>query len=188
MEMSTSTAITHWFHTHNPPFTPRVFTEQVIQLFLQSLRKFRLNLDVSIQQFNKVMLDAVCTFYYAKQRLRTIEGPRRTFSYPKEWSTLCEESWQDALVHSFFSLEYWDNFWKQFPTLYDVLLDIQPFLTAILPLYVRRSLDILVDKKYIIRDYTNDFIRYDSYESEHEEEDIDYYYKSKKQKKLLNDN
>lgn len=186
--MSTSAEITHWLHTVNEcNFTPAEFTEQVIILFKNSLRLYRLNLDVQDHVFNKCICDAVCTFYYSRQRHRTIQGPLRNFTTPSEWTTLCEDCWQELLIFRFFSLEYWDNFWESIGVgeLNGIFLEIQPFLTAVLPLYVRRSIKVLEQEQFITLEDGN-FIRLENHISDDENDDYEYA-KTKKQRKLLND-
>lgn len=188
---TTSGAITLWFHTVNYcNFTPAQFVGIVIRLFKSSLRLFHLHLDVQDAVFRKAMVDAVCTFYHSKQTHRSISGPLRNFTVPLNWSNVCEECWQDVLVHTFFTIEYWDDFWRQsdFGTMPDLFYDIQPFLTAVLPLYVRRSTALLESEHYIVLDEGNKYMRFEAQDADNEEDDGDaYYIKTKKQKKLQND-
>jgi hypothetical protein len=191
MEKTKSKEITKWFHTVNyDNFSPADFTTIVISLFKQSLKRFRLTLDVSNEQFLKAMVDAVCTFYNAKQSFKPLSGPLRTFSAPAGWTHLCEECWQDMLLHDYFTMDYWDNFWGccEFPLLTDLFYDIQPFLTAVLPLYVRRSLDLLFENEYILQDDNNEFVRWEPHLLGDEDEEYDSHYsKTKKQRKIMND-
>ena len=184
--MATSREITAWFHKENEyNFTPANFTAIVIRLFKQSVKRFRLSLDVSEEQFTKAMVDAVCTFYLAKQKFRSVHGPQRNFYVPNKWSQICEDCWQDMLLHSFFTLDYWDNFWKcyEFGKMPTFFYDIQPFLTGVLPMYVRRSADKLVDNKYLSIDEDNSYVRFLTRDSDDEEDDFDFHYmKSKKQR------
>jgi len=185
-----SKEITAWFHKENEyNFTPAQYTSIIIRLFKQSIKRFHLNLDVQDEQFNKSIMDAVCTFYLAKQKCRSISGPQRNFYVPSGWNQLCEECWQDMLFHSFFTIDYWDNFWKcyEFGKMPSLFIDIQPFLTAVLPMYVRRRIDLLVERQYIVKD-EGTFVRFADGETDGEEDDHDFYYvKSKKQRKIQND-
>lgn len=186
-----SKEITVWLHKENEyNFTPAQFTEIVIRLFKQSLKRFHLNLDVSEQQFNKSMVDAVCTFYLAKQKFRSVSGPQRNFYTPSGWNQVCEDCWQDMLTHSFFRLDYWDNFWNyyEFGVMPRFFYDVQPFITAVLPMYVRRRLDILIDKEYIAQDNGNSYVRFLPRDYDEEDDEHDFYHaKSKKQRKIQND-
>jgi hypothetical protein len=159
------------------------------KLFKSSLKRFHLHLDVLEEEFTKSICDAVCTFYLSKKKLKAIKGPLRTFSNPQGWSALCEDSWQDVLIFTFFTLEYWDTFWENsaFSAFPELVHEIQPFLTAILPMYVRRSTDVLVDKRYIVQD-ENNYIRWEPEYEDNVADDYDtHHIKTKKQKKLLND-
>lgn len=187
---SISREVTRWLHTENEyNYTPADFVEYVVVIFKRSLKRFHLYLDVTEKEFTKSICDAVCTFYLSKKTFKSIQGPLRQFTYPQGWSTLCEDSWQDVLIYTFYTVEYWDAFWdhSEFSAFPELVHQMQPFLMAILPLYVRRSTDILLDKKYIIQDGTT-FIRWEpEYEDNAEDEYESYHIKTKKQKKLLND-
>lgn len=187
--MNTSTKITKWFHTVNEDnFTPASYTAIVIKNFLRSIRHFRLPLDVSDTVFQKCICDAVCTFYLGKQQFRSVRGPQRNFFTPAEWSEACEECWQDMLISRYFTIDYWDNFWEvsEFGRVPQLFIDLQPFLTAVLPMYVRRSTNPLVSLGYIVKD-EGAYKRSESVLEIEVEEDIDFQYmKSKKQRQLLN--
>jgi len=182
--------VTQWLHTENEfNYTPAQFVGYIVKLFKSSLKRFHLELDVSEGEFTKSICDAVCTFYLSKKKLRAIRGPLRTFSTPQGWSTLCEDSWQDVLIFTFFTIEYWDAFWENssFSAFPELVHEIQPFLTAILPMYVRRFTDILVEKRFVVQD-GNTYIQWEpEYEDYLADEYDTYHIKTKKQKKLLND-
>jgi hypothetical protein len=185
-----SKEVTQWLHTENEyDFTPAQFIGYVVKLFKSSLKRFHLYLDVTEEEFTKSICDAVCTFYLSKKTFKGIRGPLREFTYPQGWSTLCEDSWQDVIIFTFFTIEYWDAFWEhsEFSPFPELVHEIQPFLTTILPMYVRRSTDVLVDKKFVVKD-GNTYIRWEPEYEENAEDDYDtYHVKTKKQKKLLND-
>jgi len=182
--------ISLWLHTTNYcEFTPAEFIEYVAKAFIKDVKQFRLSIDVSEAQFIKSMCQAMCTHYHASLTYRSSSGPNRDFFYPSGWNAVCESCWQELIADTYFTTDYWEAFWgePEFRDLPDFFMDIQPYLAAIMPFYVRRSVDVLLHKELIVETYERTFIRWEDAVPEEENEYEPVQHKTRKQKKLQND-
>ena len=185
-----SAKVNLWLHTSNYcEFTPAEFIVYVAKAFIKDVQRFRLTLDITDPQFLKSMCQAMCTQYHASLTYTSVAGPYRTFTYPSGWNAVCESCWQELIGDTYFTNNYWEAFWgrSEFRDLPDFFMGIQHYLAAIMPMYIRRSVDVLLYKQLIAENEDRCLIRWEDAVAE-EEDDYDLVqHKSRKQKKLQND-
>lgn len=179
-----------WLHTSNYcEFTPAEFIVYVAKMFIKDVNRRRLNIDILDAEFIQSMCQAMCRQYHASLTYKSVSGPNRVFSYPSAWNAVCESCWQELLADTYFTTDYWDAFWdkSEFRDLPDFFMGIQQYLAAIMPFYVKRSVDVLLHKELIAETDDRRLIRWEDAVAEEDNEYESVQHKSRKQKKLQND-
>jgi hypothetical protein len=169
---------TEWFNCRDiDSISPFSYVEQVATEFYRFLDKRGYTLDTTQNQFLYDLCTATCTMYYYQvwHKNKFIVGaPKRKFTYPKQWTGVLEGKWNDYIHSRIVNYEFWDNFWRKLPPSYwegelrDNWRDVMQFL---LPFYIRRELDILLEEEIVCQEDDGNIITWDDHELE-EESDI----------------
>lgn len=163
-----NTIVTQWFNTGDP--VPIECVDTLVQTFVDDVRHAGHTLCVSPAEFFRVVCQAVCVYYDAYMRDEDVRGPNRLFPKPPKWTESLESAWTDYLYSRVFPYTYWDSFWTscRFDALDDNVHGLTSFLQTILPLYVTRDIQALLDHD-IVFENVKGIVSWEEYDS-HEDE------------------
>ncbi len=170
-----SVYLTQWFHTSvYDERTPAQSAQLVSDLFLDILHTKHLSLSVSESQFRRLVCEATCSL----RRFSELSNPRRKFPRPLGWNEEIESYWNECLHVHIVSDAFWDSFWVRIPrsAWEDSLPTWRATLQSILPMYIRRDIDVLVFYEYIVENDEGEFISNEDYDAEAAPENDSYYY------------
>ena len=165
-------SVTEWFHTpDSDDITPAVTAGQIIDLFLNKLDKFRLDLVVPQSKFRNIICEFFCEHYAAFHLNQNVRGPRTFAKKPNDWSYEIYERWFDYLDHYYFNYEFWDSFWYSIEDSEElnVITNWQNMLTALLPYFIKCDSDILVEAGIIVMKEGIAIAKEDDYTDEYEQ-------------------
>lgn len=183
----TELAINEWFNTCDiDNISPFICVEYVVNKFCNYIENCGYILDIPKQTILQDMCSATCTMYYYqkwRQNRFIVGAPKRKFSIPKQWNNALELQWKDYVHSRIVNYEFWEQFWKEIQSSYmeltftkDNWRDVMQYL---LPFYIRREIDILLDEEIVCQEENGNFVTWDDHEVE---EDVDADEVSKKKK------
>lgn len=146
-----SDQITKWLYTRD---AYHMCPETAIRIMIDKLKhicaRLNLSLAVSEQQIYTSMCEATCVMYKGKHSNKVLVGPRRTFTYPTNWSNELEDTWDDYLK-SIFTFEFWEKFWSTIrcESLENDIPAWKSNIQEIYPLYIMRQTTVLYNKGYL---------------------------------------
>ena len=184
------TEITDWFHTEDiDNISPYKYVEYVANQFCDDLARKGYATDISRHQVLYDMCTATCTMYYYQhcKRGRYIVGaPKRKFSRPRQWTATLEYQWNDFMRSRIVGMDYWSTFWALLPVatweqflVHDNWRDVIQYL---LPFYIQREVDILVDEEIVCQENDGNIVTWDDHEPDAEPDVRDTNGSSKKKK------
>jgi len=157
-----------WFqNSAGEDASPAEATAVISSLFLERCERFKLNIVTDPITFRKIMCETVCTLYHCDKYNVDWNGPHRKFFIPNQWTDEIESAWNSCISVKFFNEYFWASFWRAIPTseLFEIK-NSKENLQYLLPLYVRRSSDILIQKGFLIEQEDGNIVATEDYESE----------------------
>jgi hypothetical protein len=158
--------ITQWFHGlvegHETEGTPAETIMEMNDVFIDLIKKKRLNLEVSEKIFRRSMCSALCTMKYYKDV--NIYRTRFPENYPAEWTADMEAMWQEWI--DVICFKNWSAFWARIPvrTWEQDLPGWRTGIESILMSYVQREINALVVAEVIVEDDRGDYIDSNQYD------------------------
>lgn len=165
--------VDRWFHRKYNKQSQFDHVKDICAHFETCLRRENFVLDTSYKQFVYSISDFICCSKKSYETRAYVSGPYRKHSYPPEWTNDCEELWNELLAYRYFNDEFWESFWEQHSIEDKVFKSCISELIVILPMYIRRDLNVLVQHQLIEID-NDEVVRWEEYlydEFENEEDD-----------------
>jgi len=156
-----------WFQGSDDVISPAESISAISTAFLANCEVFKLDIVIDTKTFRKLMCEFVCTMYDCGKNNLDWKGPNRRFKLPDQWTDEIEGLWEDCLSMRFFNEHFWGTFWKGIneSELFEIPY-IRENLQYIMPLYVRRSTDILLEKGFLIEQDDGHVVATEDYESD----------------------
>jgi len=160
--------VTQWFHTcieeKEHEGTPAETIMEMNDLFINLIKTKRLNLGVSEKIFRRSICNALCTMkYYDNTQIYRTNVIIKN-NYPAEWNMEIESMWQEWLeTHCFLN---WTAFWARVPVREweDALPGWRKAMEYLLPTYIQRNIDSLVDAHLIVEDEQGEYVDSNQYD------------------------
>ena len=166
MESELYTKINTWFYkTWRDNVSPATTVICVYNEFLDSLEKCGLFLEMHENIFIRKLCSATCNYYQAYLTGAEPGGPTKFPAKPRGWDADIEHLWMDYLYSQHFTEQFWNQFWKNLQTA-DWECDHlrwRSYIQSILPLYVKRDIDLLKDAGVIYEDDEGNFVSAEDY-------------------------
>jgi len=159
--------VNNWFHSvTGDTLSPAETIATISDEFLKSTKKFNLDIAVSESVFRKAMCEALCTFYHTYTYKMNWSGPNRNFPKPANWTEDIERAWNDYVNLRLFTAEFWMFFWRKIPEPMWEIPNWRENIQYLMPLYLRPSIDILIDKGLLMEQEDGEIVTAEDYESE----------------------
>ena len=171
-----SNKVTKWFHTSvNGDITPAQSACEVSDLFLSILHSKQLSLSVPVRLFRKIVCEATCVLKLTSGY--ELPVPNRVFSRPDGWNGDLERWWTEWLHSHFFVEGFWSRFWNRIyvSEWEDAMPSWRHEIQSLLPYYVQRNTDVLIECGFIIENDDGVFVANEDYDYE-APADYDIYY------------
>lgn len=125
---------------------------------------------VTKEELFRSMCEAVCVYYHAHLRNEDVRGPKRLFPKPYNWNDSLEAAWNDYVHSCIFSYTYWESFWTscEIDALEENVHGLTSFLQTILPLYVTREIQLLLDNEIVFENVSG-IVSWEEYDSHDDE-------------------
>jgi hypothetical protein len=150
----TSNHITYWFNNQNVDIHqyPALWIQKVVSRFLNYCEKHNLHMCVIEHKFYEIMCEAMCVMYHAAITNKDWSGPKRKFPKPSDWNESKEQLWTDYIHGRLFTYEFWDSFWDALDEEHweFAIPSVRGNFQYLLPLYIQRSNDILIDEGILV--------------------------------------
>jgi hypothetical protein len=115
-------------------------------------------------------------FYFVYHHKKYNVGlPKRKFTKPKQWNHTLDHQWNDYVHSRIINYEYWMVFWKRLPIAeweQFISFDWRSLLQTLLPFYIQRELDVLIDEEIVCVEDDGNIVTRDDHESDYEETDV----------------
>jgi hypothetical protein len=123
---------------------------KIAKKFSQYLEEYNLTLNMNYSTFFSKLCGATCTLALHKNS-KVIGMPRSIPQSPANWSTEIEIIWNDYIESFYLTIDFWDSFWKSIDTgIWELRLSqFRNYLQSILPLFIKRDLQLLIDMDLI---------------------------------------
>jgi len=168
--------VTEWFHhSEYDGISPYEYVEFVVNEFYSTIESKGFNFDISRQQVLYDMCAAICSQYYYevfKKKKYNVGIPKRTFSKPKLWNNTLDHQWNDYVHSRIINYEYWSQFWKLLPVAeweQFISFDWRSILQTLLPYYVQREIDVLLDEEIVCVEEDGNIVTWDDHESDYDD-------------------
>ena len=163
--------ITKWFH-HNDGYgvSPSEWVYIVTERFLDVCTKFNLTICINDNQFYNTLCEAVCVMYHASITHGDWIGPKRKFPMPTYWNDSREQLWCDFIHGRMLTYEFWESFWAGVDEqLWEAKIpNFRINMEYLLPLYIRRSNDVLVEEGELVEQEDGNIVTVEEYENTEE--------------------
>jgi hypothetical protein len=173
------THISEWFRTsEHDGIRPFEYVEFVVNEFCTTIEKKGFYFDISRQNILYDMCTAICTQYYYDvyhHKKYNVGLPKRKFTKPKQWNHTLDHQWNDYVHSRIINYEYWMVFWKRLPIAeweQFISFDWRSLLQTLLPFYIQRELDVLIDEEIVCVEDDGNIVTRDDHESDYEETDV----------------
>ena len=175
--MSSTTQVNYWFHKKQNKQSPFDFVKDVCFHFNYVLENMKFRLDTNFLKFLHSICDFVCFSKECDGRRSFVAGPKRKPLIPIGWNKDCESIWIETLYYKYFNDDFWEHFWSEHPNCDEFFDRIKGELGNILPMYVQRNMDFLLDNELIMKDEkAKKIVRWEDYEAEEKDDEYcDYY-------------
>lgn len=158
--------ITKWFHKTIPgkenEGTPAETIQELCDNFIDLLKRKRLNLSIPERNFRRNMCAALCTMKKHRDTHLLRNFPKD--QYPSNWNKEMEYIWQEWLNERCFG--NWIAFWARLPVREweDQIPGWRQGIEDLLPTYVRREIEVMVDEGLIVEDNDGEFVDVTQYD------------------------
>jgi len=152
--------ITQWFHRtvkgKDNEGTPSETILELCDNFIDLLKRKRLNLSVPEKRFRRNMCAALCTMKMCNDTNLRRRFPRDM--YPENWTNEMEKIWQEWITQRCF--KDWHSFWGRLPVREweDQVPGWRKGIEYLLPTYVRREVEVLIDEELIVEDDDGEYV------------------------------
>ena len=165
-------SVNDWFHNkYLLEYTPEQFATSVASDFLDAVTNMNMHICCSDADFIRAMYNAICTYYVAEKQGEIVSLPHRDWPKPAGWTFDCELHWMQTLQHCYLDSVFWEHFWRQYPDMHDFYEKFSGYLTAILPYYVTRNINILYKHKVVIMNKYGENVLWENCEDGEDDED-----------------
>jgi len=163
-----SNNVTRWFHTlRDGDVTPAQLVQGISDRFIDILKSYNnISLAVPERVFRTVMCEAICVMKFMSNKNYELPIPQRFFPHPDGWNNDLEGWWTEWLYSHFFVDKFWYRFWSDI-YLSDLEIDLpllRETIQNLLPFYIQRNTDVLVECGFIIESDDGVFVANDDYE------------------------
>jgi len=125
--------------------------------------------------FRKIICEATCVL--KSRSARDLPIPNRIFSKPEGWNADLERWWNEWLHSHFFVDGFWTTFWNgiHISEWEDAMPSWREALQLLLPYYVQRNIDVLIECGFVVENNDGVFVANDDYDYD-TSNDYDMYY------------